>query len=95
MTSRERLERVANYLEKSAAPDIADEIRKCLPDLEVFEMLKKYVGIEVNDTPIFDDNSYPIWLRIYEDNENDCRTIFVTTHEKDLLKKWLKNNNVR
>ena len=45
MTSKERLEKVADYLEKSAAPDIADEIRKCLPDLEILYLLKQHSSI--------------------------------------------------
>ena len=96
MTSKESLERllkVADYLEKSAAPDIADEIKKCVSNLEsnseVLEILKKHLTIEIDDKPIF-NGTYAIGLKKDENDEWDYTIIYLTKEEKELLKKWLK-----
>lgn len=90
MTSEalKRLLKVADYLEKSSAPDIADEIKKCVSNIkEVLDVFKKYLKIEINDKPIY-DGSYMISL---ENDMNDYVLIFVTEKEKDLVKEWLNN----
>ena len=93
MTSKERLLKVADYLEKSSAPDIADEIKKCVSNIEselkVLEIFKKYLIIEISDKPSF-NGTYSIGLKEDENDDWDYTIIFVSKEEKDLLKEWLE-----
>lgn len=97
MTSKERLEKVADYLEKSAAPDIADEIKKCVSniesDSEVLEIFKKYLTIEIDDKPIF-NGTYSTGLKKDENDEWDYTIIYLTKEEKDLLKEVFEDDEL-
>lgn len=93
MTSKESiktLNKIADYLERSAALDIADEIRKCVKsinkDLEVLDILKE----------CFQYNDYGQWYIEMEESDFDFRSE-CSKEEWDKspqkkIKDWLRKN---
>ena len=71
-----------------------NSFRQILKDLEILEILKKYLKIELDDTYSHNDK-YPVDIKCYNDTEEfdrDNTIIWVSKEERELLKEYLEND---
>ena len=71
---------------KYATHELWEMCKQIQDNLQVLEIFKNNLKIEINDNPLY-DGSYLVYL---ENDENHYICISITEEEKNILKDWLE-----